>query len=78
MGTIQTDALEIISQECVSGIEVAAAKQTQLRADERTLRAVTVYNYVTEYNTTHPRKNYKFVSNEEKILYAIGCRFVNS
>jgi hypothetical protein len=68
MGTVQTEGIELRLQDCTSGQEVAPG----LRTDENGVIADTTYNYVNTYNMDS-RKKYKYKSNQERLLYKIGC-----
>lgn len=76
-GYIQNSGDTIVLQPNYTGVDAAAARQQQLRSDPRLLQAVTVYNNVEAYNSSH-RKKYKFISAEERILYGLGCQWLTA
>lgn len=76
-GYIQNSGETTVLQPKYTGIDAAAARQQQLRSDSRLLQAVTVYNNVEAYNSSH-RKKYRFISAEERILYSLGCQWLTA
>ena len=68
MGSIQTEGIELILQVCT----IDQPAQSGLRTDPNGIISDTTYNYINTYNS-ESRKKYKYKSNQERILYNIGC-----
>ncbi len=73
MGAVQTEGIELILQVCTS----EQPAQPGLRTDPNGVVADTKYNYVNTYNTEN-KKKYKYKTNQERLLYNIGCIRANS